>query len=554
MEALTSFAPKLPAAGVSAPARRAGDRAAAWHGDLPGLVPLCYLLAAVLLTWRLWADPASLMVGGNPHDADLFAWFMRYAATAVRHGRLPALVTDRDERAGRREPDVEHADAAAWRAACPGDLAVRPAVSLAVLTTAGFAGSAAGTVLGAAPLGRQPGRGSAGGRDLRVLPGAAAGGRGSLQPPAGHPAAADHRCWPPDRHRTAAASIRRSGDGSLPERRRGRAGWRAALASLAGLAGSAPLAAMVGVAGEDSGFSARRRMARPAGCRARSSSRKRSLYRPRWLASCWCWCWLPPGPGIARPGTARCGRLADGRAGDACAGRARVAVQFHGPLAQHGAVYPLDYYVNDVTSFVTPQSLAALPHGGVGCGAASYQGGAAEYLAYLGWPLLRCWCWPPPSPGAARSAGPQRFTFAVLCRAVAGRAPVARPHGASGVACPGTGSRKYLSLSAALPDRLSILADGMAASCWRSGSTRPGPGSRRKERAAGGRRTAGQERPGGQERAPRLERGGRQGTRGRPGGGCQPAAGGRPRGAGCPPGASRRSRPPSWHAAAGPRR
>src|SRR5580658_6680429 len=53
----------------------------------------CYLAAAIILTWRLWADPASRIVAGNPDDADLFAWFMRYAAEAIAHGHLPALVT-----------------------------------------------------------------------------------------------------------------------------------------------------------------------------------------------------------------------------------------------------------------------------------------------------------------------------------------------------------------------------------------------------------------------------------------------------------------------------
>src|SRR5579863_3685779 len=33
-----------------------------------------YLLAALIVTWRLWADPASRTVAGNPDDADLFAW------------------------------------------------------------------------------------------------------------------------------------------------------------------------------------------------------------------------------------------------------------------------------------------------------------------------------------------------------------------------------------------------------------------------------------------------------------------------------------------------
>jgi len=30
----------------------------------------CYLLAAVALTWRLWADPAGRTQAGDPHDVD----------------------------------------------------------------------------------------------------------------------------------------------------------------------------------------------------------------------------------------------------------------------------------------------------------------------------------------------------------------------------------------------------------------------------------------------------------------------------------------------------
>src|SRR5262249_57679509 len=57
------------------------------------VVVSCYVGAALIVTWRLWADPASRTVAGNPTDADLFAWYLRHAATAVRHGHLPALVT-----------------------------------------------------------------------------------------------------------------------------------------------------------------------------------------------------------------------------------------------------------------------------------------------------------------------------------------------------------------------------------------------------------------------------------------------------------------------------
>jgi hypothetical protein len=65
---------------------RTGTRAA-W------LVAGCYLLGALAVTVHLWARPAGLMQRGDDHDVNLFAWFMRYAATAVAHGHLPALVT-----------------------------------------------------------------------------------------------------------------------------------------------------------------------------------------------------------------------------------------------------------------------------------------------------------------------------------------------------------------------------------------------------------------------------------------------------------------------------
>ena len=39
--------------------------------------PLCYLAAAVPLTWNLWGDPAARLVAGNPHDTDQSTWFMQ---------------------------------------------------------------------------------------------------------------------------------------------------------------------------------------------------------------------------------------------------------------------------------------------------------------------------------------------------------------------------------------------------------------------------------------------------------------------------------------------
>lgn len=54
----------------------------------PQLVLSCYLLAAVAVTWRLWVDPVSRAQAGDDPDLNQVAWFVRYSATAISHGRL----------------------------------------------------------------------------------------------------------------------------------------------------------------------------------------------------------------------------------------------------------------------------------------------------------------------------------------------------------------------------------------------------------------------------------------------------------------------------------
>jgi hypothetical protein len=129
---------------------------------LPWLILSGYLLAAVVVTWRLWADPAGRAQAGDPHDVDLFAWFLRYAATAVSHGRLPALITT--------SLNPPHGVSLMWNTSVllpgvvltPVTLLAGPQVSLTLLLTLGLAGSAAalfwvlrrwGAGLGAAALG-----------------------------------------------------------------------------------------------------------------------------------------------------------------------------------------------------------------------------------------------------------------------------------------------------------------------------------------------------------------------------------------------------------------
>jgi hypothetical protein len=133
---------------------------------LPSLILLAYVCLAVGLTWRLWAAPATMAPNnGGPgisRDIYLNVWFMRYAATAVSHGNLPALVTT--------AVNYPQGINAMWNTSLllpsvlltPVTLLAGPMVSLTALLTAGFAGSAAimfavlrrwGASLGAAAAG-----------------------------------------------------------------------------------------------------------------------------------------------------------------------------------------------------------------------------------------------------------------------------------------------------------------------------------------------------------------------------------------------------------------
>src|SRR5260370_799448 len=83
------------------------------------------------------AEPASRTVAGNPDDAGLFGWYLRYAATAVAHGHLPGLITT--------ALNAPQGINVMWNtsvllpgiALSPVTLLFGPQVSLTVLTTAG---------------------------------------------------------------------------------------------------------------------------------------------------------------------------------------------------------------------------------------------------------------------------------------------------------------------------------------------------------------------------------------------------------------------------------
>jgi dolichyl-phosphate beta-glucosyltransferase len=109
----------------------------------PWLIAGCYLLGALALTWRLWADPASRAQVGDAEDVDLYSWFLRYAATAVAHGHLPALVSTAMNAPRGINLMGNTSFLLPGMLLTPVTLLAGPQVSLAIVLTLGFAGSAA---------------------------------------------------------------------------------------------------------------------------------------------------------------------------------------------------------------------------------------------------------------------------------------------------------------------------------------------------------------------------------------------------------------------------
>ena len=69
-----------------------------------------------------------------------------------------------------------------------------------------------------------------------------------------------------------------------------------------------------------------------------------------------------------------------------CAGP--LWLQFWGPLHQHGTPFTLSFYEADLRGFYLPSHMFWLSTRGSSAFAASYGGGPAEYMAYLGAPLV----------------------------------------------------------------------------------------------------------------------------------------------------------------------
>ncbi|HEV2239830.1 MAG TPA: hypothetical protein VGR98_02195 [Streptosporangiaceae bacterium] len=378
------------------------------------LILACYLLAALAVTWHLWADPASRTIAGNPNDADLFAWFLRYDATAVAHGRLPALVTS--------AMNAPQGINVMWNTSMllpgvlltPVTLLLGAQTSLTVLTTAGFAGSAASMFL---VLRRW---------EVSTSAAALAGAVYGFSPALLHASVG---------HYSTQLAI-------LPPLIID-AGLRLCLRSVAPVRDGIVLGLLVTAqifTGEELLL-----LTALAGLLLLTVL---ALGRPRATASRW-------RPAAAGLGVAAVVTLL-------LAGYP-LWVQFFGPLTQHGSAFTPDFFENDLTSFLTPSRYLLFHTAASAAAAAGYRGGVPEYLAFLGWPLIAVLAattlafWRRP---AVRAAA---VTLLVLEILSLGGHPLVNGNVHAGVTLPWRWLEALPVLGAALPDRLSIAADGAAA-------------------------------------------------------------------------------------------
>jgi len=378
-----------------------------------------YLVGAITLTMWLWRDPASRIVAGNPYDADQFAWFFRYDATAVAHLRLPALITT-----GMNAPQ---GISLMWNTAmplpgvllAPLTLLAGPQASLTVLMTLGFAGSALSMFATAGRWGASTAAAGLAGLVYGFSPALiqSAVGHYDLQFAVLPPLIID-----------AALRLVTGRDGA-GRRAAARGGVRLGLLAAAQLFITEELLLDAAVA---------------------------AVILAAVLA-------------VSRPG-AVAGRIRDIATGTAV-GLAVAApivgyplwVQFFGPLHQHGSPFSPDFYKNDLAGFVLPPKSMLLHTADSAAFAARFQGGLPEYLGYLGWPLLAvlavlavcCWRRLP-----ARAAA---VAFAVLSVFSLGGTLLADGREHAGIMLPWHWLQTLPIAAAVIPDRFSIIADGAAA-------------------------------------------------------------------------------------------
>jgi hypothetical protein len=379
-----------------------------WIASHPALLVLAaYLAAAVALNWRLWAGFGTMSAAGDPGpaDNDLMAWFMWYAADAIAHGHLPALVTT--------ALNAPHGFPLMWNnsvlfpavALAPVTLLGGPLASLTVLVTLGYAASAAAMYFLLRRHGASVLAGALGGAVFGFSPGMLNAGIGhyGMQFAVATPLMIE-----------AAASIITGRGNSLAT-----GAWLGLLAAAQLFTGEEMLIdvaiaglVLVTVAGAS----------RPSAVRARLGG-------------------TVVGLGVA--------------AGVALLLCARgLWTQFRGPLTESGTPWRIASHGNPLGAFVNPQAQLLFHTASSAAYADSHQATSAEYLAYLGPPLLvlvaliaiRYW-----RDLRVRSAAVVWVVLEALSLGVNG--PLLPFHWLQGLPL----------LGDVFPSRMSILADGAAA-------------------------------------------------------------------------------------------
>jgi hypothetical protein len=378
------------------------------------VVAACYVAAAIVVTARLWADPAARVAAGNMQDADQFAWFLRYESTAVAHGRMPALVTT--------ALNAPQGINVMWNTfillpgvlLAPVTLAFGAQVSLTLLTTLGFAGSASALFYVLRRWGVGPGAAAVAGAVFGFSPALvhSAIGHYDLQFAVLLPLIADRVL------RLAVAGGRRA------NLRNGV--WLGVLC-----------AAQLFIAEE-----------------ALAATALAMVLMLAVLAA------GAPRQAINRARALLCG-LAMAAAVVLLLAGYPLWVQFFGPLRQHGSPFPMGTFQNGGAGFVTPSGYLLFHTAGSAAAAARFPYGVPEYLAYLGWPLIAALI------GLAivcrRHIAVATCALVLVLLEVLSLGAAKLVVGTTALSLPWAWLTRLPLLGMALPDRLSILADGFAA-------------------------------------------------------------------------------------------
>jgi hypothetical protein len=335
------------AVGIALPEAEAGTdvkRRATWGWLVrhPGVFVLCaYLAAAVALNWRLWLGLGTMAPVGDPGpaDNDLMAWFMRYTANALAHGHLPALVTT--------ALNAPHGISVMWNTSVlfpavvltPVTLLGGPLVSLTVFATLGYAGSAAAMYWVLRRHGASVLAGALGGAVFGFSPGMVSAGMAHYQ--------IQFAVFVPLIVEAVLSIVTGRGRPLLA------GAWLGVLAAAQLFTGeemvsNAAIASLLLVAVLA--------VSRPSAVRARLRGTAIGL-------------------GVA----AVVALLLCARA---------LWVQFRGPLTEHGSPWSITAHGNGLGAFVNPQAQLLFHTASSAAYAASNGANAAEYLAYLGPPLL----------------------------------------------------------------------------------------------------------------------------------------------------------------------